>query len=64
MSQSQSPNSSHPRTFAPLVSNVCSLCVCLYFCFAYKIIYTIFLDPTYMHSYIIFVFLYLANNSV
>ena len=56
MSQSQSPNSSHPSTFSPLLSNVCSLCVCLYFCFAYKIIYTFFLDPTQMHSYIIFVF--------
>ena len=27
----------------------CSLHLCLYFCFANKIIYTIFLDSTYMH---------------
>ena len=38
---SQSPNSSHPPTF-PLSSYICSLCLCLYFCLANKIIYTIF----------------------
>ena len=38
---SQSPNSSHPPTF-PLSSYICSLCLCLYFCLANKIIYTSF----------------------
>ena len=48
MCQSQFPNSSHP--LAPLwYPCTCSLHLCLYFCFTKKIIYTIFLDFTYMH---------------
>ena len=40
--QSRSPNSSH----APWCPYVCYLCLCLYFCFAKKIIYIISLDST------------------
>ena len=43
MCQSQSPNSFHP-TFPPWYLCICSLCLCLYFCFANRIIYTFFLD--------------------
>ena len=39
--QSQSPSSSHPL-FTPWYPYICSLCLCLYFCLADKIIYTIF----------------------
>ena len=35
-----------PHPPFPLASNTCSLCLCLYFCFAIKIIYNIFLDST------------------
>ena len=41
VSQSQYPNSSHPL---PLLVPLCSLHVCLYFCFANKFICSIFLD--------------------
>ena len=43
--QSQSPNSSHP--FPSLYPYVCSLYLCLYFCFANKFICISFLDSTY-----------------
>ena len=33
----------------PWYPYICSLCLCLYFCFANKIIYIIFLDSTYMY---------------
>ena len=49
--QSQSPSSSHPPNplpFPPWYPYIFSLCLCLYFCFANKIIYTIFLDPIYI----------------
>ena len=39
--QFQSPNSSHPR-FPPQYPYVCSLYLCLYFCFVNKIVYTNF----------------------
>ena len=45
---SKSPNSSHPPTF-PLSSYICSLRLCLYFCFANRFNCTIFLDPTHMY---------------
>ena len=38
--QSPSPSSSHP-SLPPWYPYVCSLCLCLYFCFANKTIYTI-----------------------
>ena len=37
-----SPNSSHPSPFPLWYPYVCSLCLCLYFCFVNKIIYTSF----------------------
>ena len=43
----QSPNSSYP--FFPPGIHIFDLYMCLYFSFANKIIYNIFLDSTYMH---------------
>ena len=45
--QSQSPNSFQPP-FPPWYPYICSLYLCLYFCFANKIIFNIFLDSTCM----------------
>ena len=44
VSMSQSISSPSPRC-----PYICSLLLCLYFCFANEIIYTIFVDSTYMH---------------
>ena len=54
--QFRSPNSAQPlqATFGFLY--VCCLGLCLYFCFANRFISTLFLDPTYMHYYNIFLF--------
>ena len=57
--QSQSPSSSHPP-FPPWYPYVCSLHLCLYFCFTNKFICTIFADSTYKRYYMIFVFLFLC----
>ena len=38
-----------PLPSPPWYQYVCSLRLCLYFCFANKFIYTIFLVPTYLH---------------
>jgi len=46
--QSQSPNPSH-ALLSRWYPDVCSLHLCLSFCFANKFIYTVFLDSTYMH---------------
>ena len=48
-----------PPSFPPWYPYICSLHLCLYFCFANKITYTIFLDSTYMRKYTIFVCLFL-----
>ena len=45
--QSESPNSSQ-TCFPPWYPYICFLCLCLYFCFAKKIIYAIFLNSTYL----------------
>ena len=37
-----------PPPFPPWSPYICSLCLCVYFCFANKIIYTMFLDCTYV----------------
>ena len=53
--------SSHP-TFSPspsLWAKVCSLCLCLLCCLAYRIIHSLFLDSICIHKYTIFVFLFL-----
>ena len=47
-------------TFSMLSMSVCSLCLCLYLCFANKFICTIFLDFIYKQYYTIFVFLFLT----
>ena len=47
--KSTSISQSIPSLPSPLGSHVCSVHLCLYFCFANKVIYTIFLDSTYMH---------------
>ena len=60
MCQSKSPNSSHPQPIPRLASIYLSTTYCHYFCFANKIIYTIFLDSTFMHQYMIFIFLLLT----
>ena len=49
-----------PHPVSPWYPYICSLCLCLYFCFANKIIYTIFLDSTYLRYYTIFAFLFLT----
>ena len=59
MCQSQSPNSSHPTPF-PLGIHTFVLYVCLCFCFGNKIIYTNFLDSTYMRYCTILAFLFLT----
>ena len=61
--QSQFPNSYHPP-FPAWCPYTCSLCLCLYFCFANRFLCPTFLDSTYMCSYIIFVFLLLTNFSL
>ena len=53
----QSPNSSHP---IPSLMSVYLFSMCLYFCFANKIFYTISLDSTYMCCCAIFVLLFLT----
>ena len=50
--QFRSPNSSQPLH----ATYVCYLGLCLYFCFASRFISTLFIDPTYMHYYKIFLF--------
>ena len=40
-----------PIPFLSWCLYICSLCLCLYFCFANKFISAIFLDSTYMHCY-------------
>ena len=46
--QPQSPNSYHHLTFPHWYPYVYSLHLCLYYCFANKIIHAIFLDFTFM----------------
>ena len=40
----------------------CVLYLCASFCFAYEIIYIIFLDSTYMHQYMIFGFFFVTPS--
>ena len=48
------PSSPFPTPSSPWSPYICPLC--LYFCFANRFIYTIFLDYTYMHYYTILFF--------
>ena len=50
--QSQTPNSSH-LSFSSWYPYICSLSLCLYLSFTNKIIYTIFINSTYMYQYTI-----------
>ena len=49
-----------PPPLPPWNPQVCSLYLCLYFCFANKIVFIIFLDSTYMHQHTILFFLFLT----
>ena len=53
-----------PPSFSPWYPYIYSLYLCLYFCFANKFIWTIFLDSTYKIYYTIFVFLFLTYFTV
>ena len=48
MFQCHSPKSSHPLPL-PQSLKVCSIHLCLFCCFAYRVIVTIFLNSIYMH---------------
>ena len=59
MFQCRSPISSHPCP--PLQSpKVCSVHLCLFFCFAYRVIVTIFLNSICMCYYTVLAFIFLA----
>ena len=49
----------HP-CLLPQSPKVCSVHLCLFFCFAYKVIIIIFLNSIYMHQYTVSVFIFLA----
>ena len=51
--------SSHPHLL-PQSPKVCSVHLCLFFCFAYRVIVTIFLNSIYMCYYTVLVFIFLA----
>ena len=50
---------SHPRLL-PQSPKVCSVHLCLFLCFAYRVIITIFLNSIYMCQYTVMVFIFLA----
>ena len=50
---------SHPHLL-PQSPKVCSIHLCLFFCFAYRVIITIFLNSIYMCQYTVMVFIFLA----
>ena len=50
---------SHPHLL-PQSPKVCSVHLCLFFCFAYRVIITIFLNPIYMCEYAVMFFIFLA----
>ena len=60
MFQCHSPKSSHPRPL-PQSPKDCSIHLCLFFCLAYRVIITIFLNSIYMHYYTVWVFFFLAD---
>ena len=59
MFQCYSLKSSHP-CLLPQSPKVCSLYLCLFCCFSYRIIITIFLNSIYMHSYMVLEFFFLT----
>ena len=59
MFQCHSPKSSHPLPL-PQSPKDCSIHPCLFCCFAYRVIITIFLNSIYMCQYTVLVFFFLA----
>ena len=59
MLQCHSPKPSHTRLL-PQSPKDCSIHLCLFYCLAYRIIVTIFLNSIYMHYYTVLVFFFLA----
>ena len=49
----------HPRLL-PQNLKVCSVHLCLFFCFTYRVIVTIFLNSIFMRQYTVLVFVFLA----
>ena len=53
--------SNHPNPcLLPQSPKVCSLCLCLFCCLAYRVIVTIFLNSIYMHEYTVLGFFFLT----
>ena len=59
MFQCYSLKTSLPRLL-PQCPKVCSVHLCLFFCFAYRVIISIFLNSIYMCEYTVMVFIFLA----
>ena len=59
----QSSNSSHPPPFPTWCPYICSLCLCLYFCFVNMFIYTIFSRFLHMYVNIWYLFFFLTYSS-
>ena len=59
MFQCHSPKSSQPRPL-PQSPEDCSIHLCLFYCLAYRVIITIFLNSLYMCQYTVLVFFFLA----
>ena len=59
MFQCPSPKSSHPLPL-PQSPKVHSIHLCLFYCLAYRVIVTIFLNSIYMCQYTVLVFFFLA----
>ena len=49
-----------PPSPSPQSPKFCSVHLCLFFCFAYRVIITIFLNSIYVHKYTVLVFIFLA----
>lgn len=60
MCQSKSPNSSHPHPIPAWRPYICPLHIVIISALPNKIICAVFLDSTFMHQYMIFVFLLLT----
>ena len=59
MLQCHSPKSSHPCPL-PQSPKDCSIHLCLFYCLAYRVIVTIFLNSIYVCYYTVLVFFFLA----
>ena len=63
MFQCHSPKSSHPCPL-PQSPKDCSIHLCLFYCLAYRVIVTIFLNSIYVRYYTVLVFFFLAYFTV